>query len=89
MNEQLEYKALINIFASGKIKKSELLRMLRLLDPRYYSNGIPDGSRRIRATGCERMSYNTRQARNTRDLLRRHFAVHFAQSPGKAVLEGV
>jgi len=87
MNEPLEPEALIDIVLNEKMKKSDLLRLLHVLDPRYYTRGIPDGARRIRATGKERLSCGTRQARLTRDLLRRHFALHFAQSRGNSALE--
>jgi hypothetical protein len=74
----LQLEALDKTAFNDRIRKNDLLRMLHVLDPRYYTRGIPGTTGPITAPAAEKRSSHTRQSRITRDLLRRHFALRFA-----------
>jgi hypothetical protein len=78
MNEK--NKNTLIVTASGdRIRKNELLRILHVLDPRYYTRGIPGGARKIMAAKPEKRFHRTLEGQQTRALLRRYFALGFAQ----------
>jgi len=74
----LQLEALDKTVCNDRIRKNDLLRVLHVLDPRYYTRGIPGAAGLITAPAAEKRSSRTRQSRITRDLLRRHFALRFA-----------
>ena len=74
----LQIEALDKTAFNDRIRKNDLLRVLHILDPRYYTRGIPGSFGKILAPETEKRSSHTRQSRITRDLLRRHFALRFA-----------
>jgi len=77
--------ATLIVTATGdRVKKNELLRLLHVLDPRYYTRGIPGGDRKIMAARPEKRFHRTREGQLTRALLRRYFAVGFAQGGNAA-----
>jgi len=67
-----------------RVKKNELLRLLHVLDPRYYTRGIPGGAKKIMAAKPEKRCYRTRASRQTLALLPRYFALGFAQNGNAA-----
>lgn len=70
--------------AGDRVKKNELLRLLHVLDPRYYTRGIPGGAKKIMAARPEKRFYRTRESQQTHALLRRYFALGFAQGGNAA-----
>ena len=74
----LQLEALDRTAFNDRIRRIDLLRLLHVLDPRYYTRGIPGTAGLIIAPATEKRFSRTRQSRITRDLLRRHFALRFA-----------
>lgn len=83
MNE-LNAEILNKAALGDRIRKNDLLRVLHVLDPRYYTRGIPGGKRKILAARPEKRFHRTPEGQLTRALLRRYFAVGFAQGGNAA-----
>jgi hypothetical protein len=84
MKNKINTTLAVNGSSADRVRKNELLRLLHVLDPRYYTRGIPGGATRIMASRPEKRGYRTRESQLTRALLRRYFALGFAQGGNAA-----
>jgi hypothetical protein len=84
MNGKINTTLMVKSSSGDRVRKNELLRLLHVLDPRYYTRGIPGGATKIMASRPEKRCSRTRESQLTRALLRRYFALGFAQDGNAA-----
>ncbi len=69
---------------SSLIKKDELLRLIRMLDPQYHSPEAGKGSRKSPPAELRENPLGARKSKATLALLRQYFVMRIAQSRGYA-----
>ena len=84
MSKNLKVNDIPKYTLSAGIKKGELLRLMKVLDPECDSPEVIKNSGKIPSTGSENVDKIIRQNRITRDLLRRYFVLQVAQITGDA-----
>jgi len=89
MTKTLEVKVLSKCARDEKIKKGELLRLMKALDTRARSQRVIKGSRKITTAVPGKMASGTRLSRATLGLLRQYFAICIALKREYTGIEGV
>jgi hypothetical protein len=80
MNKTVKAKILDKYALSEKIKKGELLRLMKVLDVRSGSRPVIRGFKKLPSSALERKTSGLRYSQATLGLLRRYFAQRMRQS---------
>ena len=84
MNKTLEAKTISEATFSEKIKKVELLQLIKMLDPRCSPPAAGKNSRKNTSAELKKESARDRQSQATCALLRKYFILRIAQCRGYA-----